>query len=133
MAVTHTQARYALPPIVTAFKRRYPTVKLKLLQGNPHQLARIVIEREADIAIATEALADYEELVSIPCYQWHHCVVVPAGHELASRGTDHARGGGALPDRHLRHELSRGARPSTAASRSAGSSRRSPSRRSTRT
>ena len=87
VAVTHTQARYALPPIVTAFKRRYPTVKLKLLQGNPHQLARHLIEGEADIAIATEALADYGELVSIPCYQWHHCVVVPAGHELASAGT----------------------------------------------
>lgn len=83
VAVTHTQARYALPRVVTEFKKRFPEVRLKVLQGSPHQLARLVVEREADIAIATEALAEYDELVSIPCYQWHHCVVVPAGHALA--------------------------------------------------
>ncbi len=84
VAVTHTQARYALPPVVTAFKKAFPEVKLKLLQGNPHQLARHVLDGEADVAIATEALMDYPALVTLPCYQWHHCVVVPAGHELAS-------------------------------------------------
>jgi LysR family cys regulon transcriptional activator len=82
VAVTHTQARYALPPVVTAFKQRYPAVKLKLLQGNPRQLARMVIDGEADLAIATEALDEYEELVALPGYQWHHCVVVPQRHEL---------------------------------------------------
>jgi len=83
VGVTHTQARYALPPIVTAFKKRFPGVKLKLLQGNPRQLAHMVHTGEADLAIATEALDDYKEFVTLPCYQWHHCVVVPAGHALA--------------------------------------------------
>ena len=83
VAVTHTQARYALPEVVTAFKKRFPEVKLKLLQGNPHQLARMVIAGEADLAIATEALDEYEELVALPGYQWRHCVVVPARHPLA--------------------------------------------------
>lgn len=83
VGVTHTQARYALPPIVTAFKKRFPQVKLKLLQGNPRQLARMVLEGEADVAIATEALDEYPELVTVPCYRWHHCVVVPRRHELA--------------------------------------------------
>ena len=83
VAVTHTQARYALPAVVTTFKKRFREVKLKLLQGNPHQLARMVVTGEADVAIATEALDEYPELVTLPCYQWHHCVVVPAGHELA--------------------------------------------------
>ena len=82
VAVTHTQARYALPAVVTAFKKRYKDVKLKLLQGNPQQLARMVASGEADVAIATEALTEYPELVTIPCYQWHHCVVVPAAHPL---------------------------------------------------
>jgi LysR family cys regulon transcriptional activator len=82
VAVTHTQARYALPAVVTAFKKRYPDVKLKLLQGNPHQLARMVLAGEADVAIATEALDEYPELTTLPCYQWHHCVVVPDGHPL---------------------------------------------------
>ena len=83
VAVTHTQARYALPSVVTAFKKRYREVKLKLLQGNPQQLARLVVDGEADLAIATEALVEYPELVTLPCYQWHHCVVVPEGHPLA--------------------------------------------------
>ena len=82
VAVTHTQARYALPSVVTAFKKRFPEVRLKLLQGNPHQLARMVVAGEADVAIATEALDEYPELVTVPCYQWHHSVVVPRGHAL---------------------------------------------------
>jgi len=87
VAVTHTQARYALPGVVTAFKKRFANVKLKLLQGNPHQLARMVIDGEADVAIATEALDDYSELVTVPCYSWHHCVVVPEGHPLVKEKT----------------------------------------------
>ena len=84
VAVTHTQARYALPTVVTAFKKRFPEVKLKLLQGNPHQLAKMVLAGEADLAIATEALDEYPELVTLPCYSWHHCVVVPTGHPLST-------------------------------------------------
>jgi len=83
VGVTHTQARYALPPVVTQFKKKFPDVKLKLLQGNPHQLARMVVTGETDVAIATEALDEYAELVTVPCYRWHHCVVVPSGHPLA--------------------------------------------------
>jgi len=82
VGVTHTQARYALPPVVTRFKKRFPDVKLKLLQGNPHQLARMVLAGETDVAIATEALDEYQELVTVPCYRWHHCVVVQDGHPL---------------------------------------------------
>lgn len=82
VAVTHTQARYALPAVVTAFKKRFPEVRLKLLQGNPRQLAQMVIAGEADVAIATEALDEFDELITLPCYSWRHCVVVPAGHPL---------------------------------------------------
>lgn len=84
VALTHTQARYALPAVVTAFKKRFPQVKLKLLQGSPRELARMVISGQADIAVATEALDEYEELLTLPCYTWRHCVVVPAGHPLAT-------------------------------------------------
>jgi LysR family cys regulon transcriptional activator len=83
VGVTHTQARYALPPVITQFKKKFPDVKLKLLQGNPHQLARMVLAGETDVGIATEALDEYPELVTVPCYRWHHCVVVPTGHPLA--------------------------------------------------
>jgi len=82
VATTHTQARYALPKAVTAFKKRYPDVRLVLHQGNPTQICEMVRTGEADLAIATESIAEYPELVSLPCYQWNRCVVVPPGHPL---------------------------------------------------
>jgi LysR family cys regulon transcriptional activator len=82
IATTHTQARYALPKTVTAFKRRYPGVQLSIQQGNPTQICEQVLAGDADIAIATEAISGYPELVSLPCYQWNRCVVVPPRHPL---------------------------------------------------
>lgn len=82
VATTHTQARYALPPVVKQFIKRYPKVKLNLHQGSPTQIAQQVLSGEADIAIATESLALYDELVTLPCYEWNHCVIVPPKHPL---------------------------------------------------
>jgi LysR family transcriptional regulator, cys regulon transcriptional activator len=82
LATTHTQARYALPPVVKQFIKRYPKVKLGLHQGNPTQIAEQVLNREADIAIATESLSNYDKLLTLPCFDWHHCVVVPPKHPL---------------------------------------------------
>lgn len=82
IATTHTQARYALPPVVKQFIGRYPKVKLSLHQGSPTQIAQQVLNGEADIAIATESLVMYNELTTLPCYEWHHCIVVPAEHPL---------------------------------------------------
>ncbi|MGH7908670.1 MAG: CysB family HTH-type transcriptional regulator [Thermodesulfobacteriota bacterium] len=82
IATTHTQARYSLPQVVTAFKQRYPNVRLTLKQGSPPQLAEMVLAGEADLAIATEALDQYPKLLALAGYQWRHCVVVPAKHPL---------------------------------------------------
>jgi len=82
IATTHTQARYALPPVVKQFIKRYPKVKLELHQGNPTQIAQQVLDGKADIAIATESLALYDELVTLPCYEWHHCIITPPKHPL---------------------------------------------------
>ena len=83
IATTHTQARYFLPDPVAQLRRRYPKVSISLHQGAPAQVAQMVIEEVADVGIATEALADYQELVTLPCYEWQHSVVMPAGHPLA--------------------------------------------------
>lgn len=82
IATTHTQARYALPPTVKQFIKRYPGVKLGLHQGSPTQIAEQVLSGEADIGIATESLALYDELVTLPCYEWNHCVIAPLHHPL---------------------------------------------------
>ena len=82
IATTHTQARYALPPVVQRFTQRYPKVRLSLRQGSPTQIAEWVACGEADIAIATETIESAEELMTLPCYQWTHCVVTGPGHAL---------------------------------------------------
>lgn len=82
IAATHTQARYALPKAVAAFKRRYPRVELLIQQGNPTQICDQVAAGEADLGVATEMIALRPELVSLPVYQWNRCVVVPPRHPL---------------------------------------------------
>lgn len=82
IATTHTQARYVLPKVIKAFTERYPQVSLHIHQGNPTQIAQMVLSGEADVGIATEALASFEDLVALPCYQWNRCVVTPPGHPL---------------------------------------------------
>ena len=83
IAATHSQARYALPPAVRDFSAAHPEVQLRLHQGTPQQIAQWLLEGEADIGVATEALAAYEGLVALPCYRWTHAVIVPQGHALA--------------------------------------------------
>lgn len=82
IATTHTQARYSLPKVVQAFTQKFPKVRLSLLQGNPKQIAEMVLMDQADLAIATEAIANMDGLISLPCYQWEHQVVVPLDHPL---------------------------------------------------
>lgn len=82
IAATHSQARYALPHAVRDFRALFPQVTLNLHQGSPKQVAEMLIAGEADIGIATEALATYPQLVTLPCYRWTHSVVVPHGHPL---------------------------------------------------
>jgi LysR family transcriptional regulator, cys regulon transcriptional activator len=82
IAATHSQARYALPTVVRDFRQLYPHVTLHLHQGSPKQVAEMLLSGEADIGVATEALAHYEPLLALPCYRWTHSVVVPPHHPL---------------------------------------------------
>lgn len=82
IAATHSQARYALPAVVKDFRALYPQVTLTLHQGSPKQIAAMLLSGEADVGIATEALASYPQLVAMPCYRWTHSIVVPPGHPL---------------------------------------------------
>ena len=82
IATTHTQARYSLPTVIQAFAQKFPKVRLSLLQGNPKQVAEMVLNGQADLAIATESISDIDGLISLPCFQWEHMLVVPAEHPL---------------------------------------------------
>jgi LysR family transcriptional regulator, cys regulon transcriptional activator len=84
IATTHTQARYLLPDPVAKLRKRFPKVMVSLHQGTPEQVAQMLLDDTADIGLATESLADHPELVTLPCYEWQHMIVMPADHALAS-------------------------------------------------
>jgi LysR family cys regulon transcriptional activator len=85
IATTHTQARYVLPEPVARLRQAYPKVNVSLHQGSPEQVARMLLDEVAEIGIATEALTAYAELVTLPCYEWQHVLVLPEGHPLGQK------------------------------------------------
>ena len=85
IATTHTQARYVLPVPVAKLREAFPKVNVSLHQGAPDQVAKMLLDEVAEIGIATESLANYPELVTLPCYEWQHMLVLPANHPLASK------------------------------------------------
>ena len=85
IATTHTQARYVLPLPVAKLREKYPKVNISLHQGAPDQVAQMLLQDVAEIGIATESLSAYEELVTLPCYEWQHVLVLPLDHPLASK------------------------------------------------
>jgi LysR family cys regulon transcriptional activator len=82
IATTHTQARYKLPKVVEEFVKKYPKTNLNIHQGNPSQVTDQIINGEADVGIATESINLSEDILTIPCYQWNRCVVMPKNHPL---------------------------------------------------
>ena len=85
IATTHTQARYVLPQPVAKLREAYPKVNVSLHQGSPDQVAKMVIDEVAEIGIATESLTHYADLVTLPCYEWQHVLVLPTAHPLAAK------------------------------------------------
>lgn len=91
IACTHAQARYILPKVIPAFRERFPKVRLSLAEGSPPHLASMVLHEQADIAIATESLAQTPGLAALPVYSWEHVVVVRPDHPLAELTSSEAR------------------------------------------
>ena len=86
IATTHTQARYVLPQPVAKLRETFPKVNVSLHQGSPDQVAQMLLDEVAEIGIATESLVNYPDLITLPCYEWQHMLVLPTAHPLASKG-----------------------------------------------
>ncbi len=85
IATTHTQARYVLPVPVAKLRQNYPKVAISLHQGSPDQVAQMLLTDVADIGMATESLSQYEDLITLPCYEWQHMLVLPTGHPMLDK------------------------------------------------
>lgn len=82
LGTTHTQACYMLPPVLRAFRERYPEVDVQLHQGSPKQLIEMMKKDWVDFTICTEALAEDPLLDSINCYRWNRSLIAPHGHAI---------------------------------------------------
>ena len=87
IATTHTQARYALPKVITQFKKAYPKVRLNIRQSTSNDVANVLLESKADLAIATDSLEENASLLTFPFYSWEHAIIVPSGHPLTALKT----------------------------------------------
>ena len=85
IATTHTQARYALPKVLSEFTKRFPKVHVSIQQGSPGQISETLLHDRADIAIATEGIANTPGVLALPGYQWQHVVIVPLSHPLLNQ------------------------------------------------
>jgi len=82
VATTHTLARYALPGALKRFAARHPEVAVQLRQGNTREVSQMVTAGDADLAVATDALEFFRDLVVIPCERWNRVVVTVPKHPL---------------------------------------------------
>ncbi|NVJ61274.1 MAG: LysR family transcriptional regulator [Gammaproteobacteria bacterium] len=82
IGTTHTQARYVLPDILQAFRKRYPDVKLNLHQGTSEQIAEMMKTGLIDFAVASSSGAKSTDTVSLPCYHWDRAILMPKDHPL---------------------------------------------------
>ncbi len=82
IGTTHTQARYVLPNILAAFRKRYPDVKLNLHQGTSEQIAEMMKNGLIDFAVASSSGAKNSDTVSLPCFHWDRAILMPQDHPL---------------------------------------------------
>jgi LysR family cys regulon transcriptional activator len=82
VATTHTQARYVLPLVIEKFVKIYPEVQIVLKQGNPEDICSLVDTGEADMAIGTDTLRHFPNLVRLPCFSLPRSVVAKIGHPI---------------------------------------------------
>lgn len=83
IATTHTQARYVLPRVIERFLKRFPTVRLRLRQGDPTGICEMVEAGEADLAIGSETTRPFPGLVRFSSHTLPRSIIAKAGHPLA--------------------------------------------------
>ena len=76
-----------LPPVVAAFHKQFPRVKVRLTSGVIDTLVPALLSGEIDAFCSTLDFAAQPEIVKEPLITIRHTVVARAGHPLAGRGT----------------------------------------------
>jgi DNA-binding transcriptional LysR family regulator len=87
LATTHTHANYLLLPAIVVFCKRYPGVRITVLQGTPDEVARLVRDGKAALAVTHEPGDLPGETVSLPFLASRRMVVAPVGHRVLKEKT----------------------------------------------
>ncbi len=85
LATTHVFARYRLPETLAAFMKLSPDARIRIKQGTPAQIAEMVHNGTADLAVGAASFNTQYDIKLLPCGAWQYIVCVPHGHRLASR------------------------------------------------
>jgi LysR family transcriptional regulator, cys regulon transcriptional activator len=82
IGTTHVQAQYTLPRAIKMFAAQHPTVGINLMQGNPEEICMMVDSGEVDMAVGTDVVKVFPNVVHLPCLSLPRSVVAPKGHPL---------------------------------------------------
>lgn len=83
IATTHTFARYVLPNVIREFFKKYPTVQIGLLQGNPTEVCEHVQAGRADLGVSTEPQKAFLGLARLPILEIKRSVIAPRDHPIS--------------------------------------------------
>ncbi len=83
IGATHNQAVNALPLAIKKFSQLFPKVTIEIRQAMSEQIAQMVVDGVCDLAVATEGVDKFPDLVTFPYYSWTHIAIVPQDHDLA--------------------------------------------------
>ncbi|HNR91279.1 MAG TPA: LysR substrate-binding domain-containing protein [Dokdonella sp.] len=86
IVTTHTQARFVLPPVLAALKRRFPEVGIRIEPHGDAELVELLGKGAADLAIVSTAGAAPAAELAIPLFRWERVIVAPRAHPLAALG-----------------------------------------------
>jgi DNA-binding transcriptional LysR family regulator len=84
VAASTTIATYLLPPLLARFHAAHPGIRLRVTSVNTRRVARLLVDRRADIALV-EGPVDHPRIEVHPWRDDELVVVVPAAHPLAQR------------------------------------------------
>ena len=82
LGTSHSPANYLVLPAIVAFCRRFPSVRVTVLQGTPDEVARLVRDGAAALAVTSEPGELPKETIAVPFLTSRRLVIAPAAHPV---------------------------------------------------
>ncbi len=83
ISTSHTQARFVLPPYISALKAEMPALTVHVTQSARDESLAQVARGEIDVALISTSDDKAPAPLALPVYRWQQVAVVPRAHPLA--------------------------------------------------